>query len=180
MNHSDTLAPRWSSRKILVILAALIGFGALAGVSYWAMACPCDRLPGAILLGERVSEPVADWSFANDVELCQIQISAGWRPHALNLNCMATPEGNLYLSCSVCDTKYWATKVKDNPRGRLRLNGMVYPVTITRVTDPAELDKAWQARVIKLQAVGGTDNPAPPVNAEREVGWWTFRILSAG
>jgi hypothetical protein len=105
MNHSDNLAPRWNSRKILVILAALIGFGALAGVSYW---------------------------------------------------------------------------VTDNLRGRLRLNGMVYPVTITRVTDPAELDKAWQARVAKLQTVGGTDNPAPPVNAEREVGWWTFQILSAG
>ena len=180
MNHSNTLAPRWNYRKILVILAAVIGVGALAGVSYWATACPCDRLPGAILLGERVNEPVADWSFANNVELCQIQISTGWRPHALNLNCMATPEGNLYLSCSVCDTKYWASKVTDNPLGRLRLNGMVYPVTITRVTDPAELDKAWQARVTKLQVVGGTDNPAPPVNAERDERWWTFRIRSAG
>jgi len=180
MNDSINSTPRSKLRKILAALAGVIVIGVVAGTFYWTYTCPCDRVPGAILFGETAAEPVSDWSFANEVELCQIQIYAGWRPHAINLNCMSTPDGNLYLSCSVCDTKYWASKVSDNPRGRLRLNGIVYPITITRVTNPAEMDRAWNARVEKLQVVGNPGNPAPPPDAVRNDRWWTFRIESSG
>jgi len=165
-------------RKLLLALAAVLVVGVAAGTLYWTYTCPCDRMPGFILMGETAAAPVSDWSFANNVDLCQIQISASGRPHAINLNCMATAEGRLYLSCSACDTKYWASKVANNPRGRLRLNGIVYPITITRVTNPPEMDQAWNARITKLQVVGNTGNPAPPADAERNDSWWTFRVES--
>jgi hypothetical protein len=134
-----------------------------------------------MLLGEVHQPPVTDWSFANDVPLCQIQISAGWRPHAVNLNCMATPDGALFLSCSVCSTKYWAAHVAPNDRARLRLNGVVYPVVLNRVIDPDVLDRAWAARVKKLQVHGGGEyNPARPPDAKRPDGWWSFQVRSAG
>ena len=110
--------------------------------------------------------------------LCQIQVNIGLLPHALNLNCMATDEGNLYLSCSVCDTKFWAGVVQDKPAARLRLNGSVYPVNINRVTDPIEMDRAWEARVAKLQVVATELNPAVPVGTPRNDRWWTFRVTS--
>ena len=97
---------------------------------------------------------MTDWSFVNDIPLCQIQIYAGVIPHAVNLNCMATPEGELFLSCSVCSTKSWASHVGQNEPGRLRLNGRVYPVVLNRVQDEAVLDRAWAARVKKLQVHG--------------------------
>jgi len=120
----------------ILVLAVVAGGATLTGVPCWSTVCPSDHVPGTFLLGERASDLVIDWSFADNVELCQIQISTGWQPHALNLNCMATPEG------------------------KLRLNGLVYPVTVTRVTDPAELDVAWRARVRTQLIVGAASQPS--------------------
>ena len=58
--------------------------------------------------------------------------------------------------------------MEDNEHGRLRLNGRVYPVVFTKVTDQAELDRAWAARVKKLQVYGEEPyNPTPPPDAKR-------------
>jgi hypothetical protein len=166
-------------KKLLVALTALL-IVAVGGIAVWTATCPCDRTPGFVLLGDVQDSPITDWSFANDVPLCQIQIYAGFIPHAINLNCMATPEGELFLSCSVCSTKYWASHVGQDEPGRLRLNGRVYPVILNRVQDEAVLDRAWAARVKKLQVHGGgAVNPAPPPDAKRPEGWWSFQLRSA-
>lgn len=164
----------------VAILAGLLGLG---GGAFWAVTCPCDSTPGFVLLGEVEREPVSDWSFANDVDLCQIQISIGWRPHSVNLNCMATPDGDLYLSCSAGSTKYWCPRVEENHLGRLRLDGAVYPVVLNRVSDPATLDAVWRARAAKLQNpdVLARQPPgitAPPIDSERPGHWWSFHVES--
>jgi hypothetical protein len=93
---------------------------------------------------------------------------------------MSTPEGELYLSCSVCTTKYWAGKVGEDESGVMRLNGVVYPVIVNRETDPTAMDRAWAARVTKLQTHGGGQfNPTPASDAQRPDHWWTFRIVSS-
>ena len=155
-----------------VLVAGVIGFLIYSSI------CPCDRTPGGFLFGDSSDGQVNDWSFANDVELCQLQIYAGIRPHSINLNCMATPEGEMYLSCSVCDMKYWAAKVGENERGVMRLDGVVYPVYLNRITEPTEMDRAWRARVTKLQIHGGPGNPAPPSDAPRGDRKWTFQVTS--
>ena len=69
----------------------------------------------------------------------------------------------------------------DHP-GRLRLNGAVYPVVLNRVTDPATLDAAWSARILKLQnpAVQAQQppGPVPSADAKRPDSWWTFQVRS--
>lgn len=162
-----------------ILKLALIGLAvvALGAFLTWFFTCPCDRMPGGYLLGDVVEEPVEDWTFANQVDLCQIQIS-GLLPHAINLNCMAAADGNLYLSCSACEPKYWSGQVQKNPRSRLRLDDQVFPVNIVRVTDQAEMQRAWDARVAKLQVVGDASNPAPRPDAQRPDSWWTFRVES--
>ena len=181
MTEEHTTPPRSnpSRKKILLGLVALLIVVA-GGVAVWTTTCPCNRMPGFMLLGDVQETPVTDWSFVNDIPLCQIQIYAGVIPHAVNLNCMATPEGELFLSCSVCSTKYWASHVGQNEPGRLRLNGRVYPVVLNRVQDEAVLDRAWAARVKKLQVHGeGPYNPVPPPDAKRPAGWWSFQLRSA-
>ena len=170
-------------RRILLGSAAAVALVVLAGGGYWALTCPCEGTPGFVLRGDLNEEPVTDWGLANDVSLCQIQISIGWRPHSVNLNCMATPEGDLFLSCSFGAGKYWCPRVETNHAGRLRLDGVVYPVVLNRVTDPSVLEAAWAARVLKLQkpevlAVqpGGV---GPPPDAQRPESWWTFQVRSA-
>ena len=158
-------------------LAAVVVIS-VAGFLYWFFICPCDRLSGGYLLGTEAEAQVADWSLANEVTLCQIQFSAGLLPHSINLNCMATPSGDLYLSCSQCAPKHWSNTVLENGTARLRLNDTVYPVTLTRVTDPDELDRAWLARVTKLNALPAPANPAPPPGTPRPDHWWSFRVVS--
>ena len=168
-----------SKTKLLVggSIAAVLAIGIIGFIVFSAV-CPCERTPGGILFGESYSEPVSDWSFANQVPLCQLQIYAGIRPHSINLNCMTTPEGEMYLSCSFCDTKYWASKVGEDETGVMRLDGTTYPVHVNRITDPTTMDRAWAARVAKLQNFAAPDNPAPEPDAQRPDRWWTFQITS--
>jgi hypothetical protein len=177
----DDLSPRRKS-KIPMIIGGLTGTLLVAGIGaflYFSLICPCERTPGAYLYGEVATEEVVDWYFVNEVPLCQIQIWAGIRPHSVNLNCMSSPQGELFLSCSVCDTKYWAGQVADGEEGRLRLNGVVYPVTFNRVRDASILNRAWAARVAKLQVHGGPGNPAPPPDSRRNDRWWSFQLVSS-
>jgi hypothetical protein len=167
------------ARKVLLGLTALF-IVVLGGVAVWTTTCPCNQMPGFILLGDVQKAPVTDWRFVNDIPLCQIQIYAGPMPHAVNLNCMATPEDGLFLSCGNCERKFWGRHVQDGAHGRLRLNGKVYPVVFTRVKDEAVLDRAWAARVKKLQVYGEPPyNPAPPSDAKRPKEWGTFQLRSA-
>lgn len=165
-----------STRRMkLIVPVAVVGVLAVAFLG-WSATCPCERTPGAYLFGTSAGGLIADWTFANEVTLCQIQIRAGIRPHAINLNCMATPSGQLYLSCSQCDGKYWSVRAANNGWARLRLDGTVYPVQLTRVMDPDELDRAWLARVTKLNSLEAPANPAPPPGTPRPDHWWSFRV----
>ena len=170
-------------KKLLLGVAGTLVFVAVGGGVYWAMTCPCDTTPGFVLRGDMHEGPVTDWSFANDVPLCQIQIGIGWRPHSVNLNCMATPGGDLFLSCSFGEGKYWCPRVGENHPGRLRLNGVIYSVVLNRVTDSPTLDRAWAARVQKLQDPRVQERQpgggGPPPDAARPDSWWSFQVRSA-
>ena len=171
-------------KKILLGVAATLVLVAASGGVIWAMTCPCATTPGFVLWGEVHEEPVTDWSFANGIPLCQIQINVGWRPHSVNLNCMATPDGYLFLSCSFGARKHWCPRVGENHPGRLRLSGVIYPVVLNRVMEPATLDRAWAARTQKLQypsvqEVQPGGGGGPPPDATRSASWWSFQVRSA-
>ena len=157
-----------------IVLAGLLSTAFLA----WSFTCPCERSPGGYLFGAGPEQQITDWSFANDVPLCQIQVGAALLPYSINLNCMSTSSGQLYLSCGRCDAKRWSGIVLDDRTIRLRLDQTVYRVTAIRITDPDELDRAWNARVDKLQEHGTALNPAVPIGTPRPDHWWSFRLES--
>ena len=162
-------------RPMFIIPAGVVAVLVVAFLG-WSSTCRCDRTPGAYLFGAAADGPVTDWGFANRVTLCQIQIRVGVLPHAINLNCMSTTGGQLYLSCSGCGAKRWSNAAVANGRARLRLDGTVYPVTVTRVLDPGELDQTWNTRVQKLNQLDAPASPAPPPDAPRPDDWWSFRV----
>lgn len=168
---------RVSQRTAIVAAVALVvvlGGAFLA----WSATCPCERTPGAWLFGTVQDEAVSDWRFANQVTLCQIQIRTGLLPHSINLNCFATSGGDLYLSCSNCGTKRWSGIAQNDGWARLRLDGDVYPVMLTRIQDPEEMDGAWSARLDKLNSLEAPANPPAPIGTPRPDHWWTFRVVS--
>ena len=166
------------NRIVLFFSTFFVLFGTIIAV--WSYVCPCERTPGFLLIGEAQSGKIEDWGLANSVPLCQIQVLAGFGPHSINLNCMATEKGELFLSCSECDGKYWSKHVGSPERGKLRLEGKVYSVLIERELDSTRLDAAWLARLNKLNAQRGisidsntlSKNPRPP-------GWWSFHVVSS-
>ena len=163
--------PAITASVALVVLLVIAFYG-------WSATCPCDRAPGGVLFGFENEFPVDDWTFANQVTLCEIQINAGALPHAINLNCFANGDGDLYLSCSSCDSKRWSGFAIRDGRARLRLDRTVYPVHLIRIVDPTELDMAWVARLDKLHSLDEPANPPAPLGSPRPDGWWTFRVLS--
>ncbi len=168
-----------ATKQIMVRIVLILVIVIAAGVGVWSTACPCNNIPGFVLLGAVRTEPVTDWSFVNDVPVCQIQVNTTLGPHSINLNCMATNDGQLFLSCSVATRKYWCQQVGRDQPARLRLNGVVYPVVLNRVTDQMTLERVWAARITKLQVYGGTKyNPKPPPNAKRPDSWWSFQVRS--
>ncbi len=152
-----------SFAKLGLVLGAVV----IAGLLVYGSVCPCGPVPGVWLSGNDVLERVDDWSFANDVPLCQLQVDAGL-PRSINLNCMAA-DGALYVSCSNCETKGWAQHALQAPEATIRMGSRLYPVTLSRVLDADVLDVAWRARITKLQR-----DPATP----RPDHWWSFRLRS--
>ena len=47
---------------------------AVSATSYWLTQCPCDDVPGAWLSGDVEKAAVEDWTLANDVGLCQLEV----------------------------------------------------------------------------------------------------------
>ncbi len=152
--------------RIVAIVAVSL---TLVGVAVYFSMCPCGPIPGAWLFGDKPAAGVTDWSFANDRDfapLCQVQITT-WRPHSINLNCMSD-DGALFVSCSNCAGKRWSNDAISHPAGHIRVGSTVYPVTLTRVTDAATLDRIWQARLRKVQ---GESAPRPEH-------WWSFELAA--
>ncbi len=182
MNANEPLqtSPNGKRRRniIIVSVAAVLLLGAGGAFAGWFFGCPCERTPGGYLLGEEVEEPVRDWRFANDVPLCQIQVRAPLLPHSVNLNCMATDNGELYLSCANCAGKRWSDAARENSAARLRLGEQVYPVRLSRVTDSAEKDRAWQARLEKLASLSSESDSASSRPRPPDDEWWAFRVVS--
>ena len=163
--HKVKIRPRGVA--VTQVLVGLVLLTVLLLTVYFLF-CPCRQLPGIFLLGDAAEDPVADWSFANSVRLCQVQVKPGTLPHAVNLNCMSA-SGALYLSCMNCRDKVWSNAALANPHARLRVGENLYPVHLARVLDPEELDIAWKARADKA----GRKDPGT-----RPDHWWSFAVTS--
>lgn len=159
-----------NQRKVLIVtLLLFLLLVGTAGFFYWFFNCPCERTPGGYLIGEESQEVISDWSFTNDVQLCQIQIRAGLLPHSINLNC-ASIQGELFIGCANCQGKRWAAALTEDGRARIRINGTVYPVLARRLLDPPEMDHAWLA--MNTKSGRPSDTPRPET-------WWTFHLDSS-
>ena len=139
---------------------ACVAATALVGVG------PCGPIAGGALSGPEHAEPVDDWSFANEVPRCAVEVQPD-DPHSVTVNCMSW-QRRLFVSCSSCAGKTWSGIAVEDPRGRIEIGDRVYPVQASRVEAPDLLDQVWNARARKL----GDEA------SQRPEGWWTFELRS--
>ena len=122
-----------------LLVAAAVGVLTLRTVGYE----PQDQSPGLWLTGERVTEPVADWSFTEDHGEIFVQTRSPYLlPHSVTTYC-ATYEGDLYLFSAYYeggvfpDQRAWNQNVMRDPRVRLKIGDRLFDQTVRHVTDPA-------------------------------------------
>jgi hypothetical protein len=126
---------------------------------------PCGRIPGTRLSGEEVTQPVTDWSFVEQIPLCQIEVRPS-DPYSINAVCF--PVGReLFVGCMHCAGKRWPTYLQSDPQLRVKLGDRVYPLQATRMTDPTVIQAAWEERS-RRHLTG----PPPPVPED----YWLFRF----
>ena len=156
-----------SRRNLVTLSTSFLAIGLLGVGSVFWFVCPCERTPGGPLSFNENTELVTDWSFANEVGLCQLEVQ-GFVPWSVNLNCMASDK-RLFVSCARCEGKYWSEVALKIPRARIAIGSQIYPVILRRVVEEAELDAAWAARAEK------TGRGAGSIRADH---WWSFELTS--
>ena len=158
-----TLSAKRFRALLVLALPVLLGIGPCSAGPGWL-----ERMPGGVLNGEVVTAPVADWSFAQEAGLCQLEVRPSF-PHSVTLNCFAL-NGQLYIGCMACEGKMWSTYVGSDPSARVRISGKVYAVTLNRISHPDEMWVPWLSRWQKLR--GNSDAPEIPA------GYWLYHVTS--
>jgi hypothetical protein len=130
-----------------ILLSWLVIVAVVAGLS----SGPIGAFPGGELTGRPVTEPVEDWSFAEDVEEIQMQVSVG-RPRSITTHFLVH-EGNLYVGADfLFPHKRWVHDVLEDDRVILRIRGNLYPRRAVRITDPTAHARLLEAAARKIGA----------------------------
>jgi len=152
---------RWIIRVVvglaLLIVVAFFGARFLDG--------PLGPIPGgALVSGELVSEPVADWSFAKDVPEIALQLASQSQSRT---TWILVSDGKAYIPASTeyPPGKTWHRLALEDGRATLRIDGKLYPVTLAKVEDPLS--------VATVRDVASRKYPSrPPGDA------WLFQVTS--
>jgi hypothetical protein len=116
-------------RRSLVLLA----------ISVLVVGCePKDVRPGFWLGGEAVSSRVEDWQFTDQIDEVFIQTRSWYGiPHSTTIWC-ARVANELYIGSYGKDKKYWEINILRDNRARIRINGKIYDVTVTKLDDATQ------------------------------------------
>lgn len=149
---------RWYAKGLLALaLPLVLGVG------------PCSRMPGGVLNGPVVGEPVGDWSSLEEqLGLCAIE-SRAVLPHSVTVACW-NQGTDLYVGCMSCEGKMWSTYVSSNPQARIKIGDAVYAVSMNRITDPERMHGPWQAR----WEMFGREGEVPEIPET----YWLWRLTS--
>ena len=116
---------------------------ALSLAALFVSACsgPFFLLPGGELAGEVTPVPV-DWSFTDEVSTVQIETNPA-DPYSVNI-WMVAADGSPYLHAGA-NKAAWVEHLEADPRLRLGVEGKLYELAATRVTDAGEFARFAEA-----------------------------------
>jgi hypothetical protein len=102
------------------------------------------KVPGLWLRGERVTNPVTDWSFTDKIKRIKIQTQTPLLlPHSVTIWCVVY-NGDLYLSSY--RGRLWVEDIIRDPHVRLKIADRLYDRTLSVINDPAEKAAVLQAK----------------------------------
>ena len=104
---------------------------------------PFMVFPGGALSGEVVTQPVSDWSFADDL-FVDLEVRPS-DPYSVVLN-YVIQDGKLYIDPA--EGRTWFDYLREDPRVRVRFDGKVYPCTAVLAGKPGELEDFPEDRFV--------------------------------
>jgi hypothetical protein len=157
-------------RWLLGIVIGVIALVALLFLGARLHDGPLGPIPGGSLeAGPEVGEPIADWSFAKEVNEIELQLAA---EGSSRTTWILVHEGEAYVPCSLGfpPGKRWHEQAVVDGRATLRIEGRRYPVTLIKLDDATtqQLEPTIRAEVNRKYG------QAPP----SEAGVWLFRVTS--
>jgi len=127
---------------------------------------PLGPIPGGSLkAGELVSQPPADWTFAQEVQEIEMQLAY---ESTSRTTWVLVKDGVAYIPCSLTQPpgKTWYKKADQNGQAIVRIAGKRYPVTLTRVQDEPTRTALGQVAVGKYPSAARVSSG----------GAWFFKI----
>ena len=113
----------------------IAAIAALCALATGGCGGPFLVFPGGELAGELVTEPVTDWSFADDL-FVDVETRPG-DPYSVELN-YVVKDGQLYLDPA--EGRTWFAYLRADPRLRVRFGDKIYPVTAVLIGKPGEVE----------------------------------------
>jgi hypothetical protein len=137
-------------------VSRILALAALSCAIPWLAACgPIGPLPGGALRGPIHSGPPPDWALAREVEQIQVEVRPA-DPYSVNTWC-GEVDGRLYVPTSLIlgpddpNDRAWVRYAVEDPRVRLRIEGIVYELSAARVEDDAERETVRAALLDKYE-----------------------------
>jgi len=143
--------------KWLGVLVVLLAVG--AGIWYANRRDPFQMIAGRELSGEVATERIADWSFTDEHNLIAVETRPA-APHSVTTICMAY-QGDLYIPAQNGSAKSWPHYAVSDPTARVKIDGRIYPVTLTRVNSAALTEPLMAAAREKYDFTPDPDAPPP-------------------
>src|SRR5262245_57179102 len=159
-------ALRWIPR----ILGA---FAVLAIVAYYGARLhdgPLGLIPGGPLeAGEVVAEPIADWDFAKDTGEIELQLDSQLQSRTVWFFVL---DGKGYVPSNLGfpPGEIWHRQAVVNGAAKLRIEGKLYPVVLSKLGDPIAEQMSGRVRAELARKY----RDLPP----SEAGVWLFQVTS--
>ena len=147
---------------------AVVAIAAIGALLYATRSNPMGPISGRALRGELVATPVSDWSFTDEHNLIAVETRPD-DPHSVTTICFVI-DGALYVPAQGGSDKDWTQYAVANPSARILVDGKIYPVRATRVTEES-LVPAFVAAAAKKYDF--------PADREMPEDVWLFRMDSA-
>ena len=155
-------------KKILLGVAVTLVLAVVGGGVVWTTTCPCETMPGFVLLGDSPDAPVTDWSFTNEIEEIFVETRAWYRlPHSTTIWCVELG-GDLYVGSYGDEQKTWEKNLVPEPRARLAIAGKLYEVTLQQVEDPGRVEALDAAYAQKYDMADAFGDEIPT--------WWYYKV----
>lgn len=157
---------RWPRRLLLALVALGVAAGVLRVVARFSGG-PLGPVPGGPLAGPLAADQDPDWSFTDEIETIQVEVSPD-DPLSVTTWVVAH-DGALYVTADFINPfKRWPHLALADPRVRLRIAGQIYERRAVRVRDPDEIARLRHAVAAKY----GVD----PDGLAARVEVWFFRM----